>query len=151
MSYLEFNPTELAQKLRSADANISPEWGTMNLHQMIEHLGEVFDVSMGIRVEKQITPEEKIERFQKFLMSENPMPREYKATFIREETYGSVNPSIEEAIDWLESKMNAFTEYYTSNPDQKNLHPEFGMLNHDMWIWLHRKHITHHFQQFKLA
>jgi len=42
----------------------------------------------------------------------------------------------------------AFTEYYEVNPKQKHLHPYFGYLTHEEWILLHKKHLTHHLEQF---
>ncbi|MGZ5193452.1 MAG: DUF1569 domain-containing protein [Kaistella sp.] len=40
--------------------------------------------------------------------------------------------------------------YYRENPQAEHYHPRFGMLNKEMMELFHRKHFTHHFEQFDL-
>ena len=54
------------------------------------------------------------------------------------------------AIDEFIHEFLAFEEYFEINHNAQHPHPYFGLLNHEEWILLHRKHITHHFEQFGL-
>ena len=60
------------------------------------------------------------------------------------------NHSITEAIWELEKEIKAFMEFYSANPDSKNLNPFFGEFNYEEWLHLLHKHANHHLKQFNL-
>jgi hypothetical protein len=57
---------------------------------------------------------------------------------------------IELAIDEFVEEWLEFEELYTSHPDHTEIHPYYGPMNYNMWLRLHQKHLTHHFEQFGL-
>ena len=46
--------------------------------------------------------------------------------------------------------MKRFSIYYKENPEAEHMNYVFGNLNKEMWELMHRKHFTHHFEQFNL-
>ena len=52
-----------------------------------------------------------------------------------------------------EELLNTLSEYlifFREHPKSQNFHPRFGPLNKEMMELFHRKHFTHHFEQFNL-
>src|SRR5688572_11641628 len=91
-----FSP-ELEASLAKLDADTPALWGRMDAQQMIEHLTLVLRVSIG-KVPMTIhTPEEKLAKSKSFLMSEKPMPREFRASFIPLDPQPKRNPDMESA------------------------------------------------------
>lgn len=149
--YPAFPSPEIIQSLNQLQSDTPALWGKMNAQQMLEHVQLVIEVSMGI-----ITipfPEElaKTDRVkQLFLMSDQPLRRNFKAPFIGEEPAAYRFSDLEEAKLRFIECMQAFDRYYTEKPDARHVHPVFGILNESEWRVFHRKHITHHFSQFGL-
>jgi hypothetical protein len=53
--------------------------------------------------------------------------------------------AIDEFVDeWLDFEQHFETE------GQVETHPYYGSLNKELWLKLHSKHFTHHFEQFGL-
>ncbi len=136
-------------KLDALSSDKSPEWGSMNAQQMVEHLSNSLDVSLGKIAVELIIPEDKIERSLEYLHSEKPFPRGVKIEYAPENP-PLRNESLEDAIDELSMKWIEFEEYYEANPSAKLLHPAYGMLDYNGWLRMHSKHFTHHFVQFGL-
>jgi hypothetical protein len=136
------------EKLRMLKPDAQPLWGSMNAHQMIEHLADVMRVSNGKNRMQLAIPQEKSVQAQAFLASEQPMPRNFKAPFIKDGV-PLTTPGITEAIDMLERELDHFVKHYEA-PGQKEIHPIFGELDHAGWTRLHHKHFTHHLTQFGL-
>ena len=64
-----FLTSKFINLLQPLDPNSNGEWGLMNVHQMVEHLIESFKVANGsIIVNEIITPFEKIEKMQSFII-----------------------------------------------------------------------------------
>ena len=136
-------------KLNNLSSDTSPAWGSMNAQQMIEHLSDSMDLSIGeLKVELSI-PEEKVAGAVTHLHSEKPFPKDFKANYATENT-SLRNEDLDEAIDELTMKWILFEEYFTENPNASNLHPVYGMLDEKGWLRMHSKHFTHHFLQFNL-
>ncbi|PHR30289.1 MAG: hypothetical protein COA38_10660 [Fluviicola sp.] len=147
--FLSPNLETFLGKLADLSSDTSPEWGSMNAQQMIEHLSNSMDLSIGeLKVELSI-PEEKVAGAVAYLHSEKPFPKGFKVNYAPENP-SLRNKNLEAAIDELTIKWIAFQEYYANTPDASNLHPVYGELNEAAWLRVHSKHFTHHFLQFNL-
>lgn len=149
MEFVEFEIEALLSRLNKLEEKQTPNWGSMNAIGMVEHLTDMIYMSMGQFEGELITPEEKIESMQRFLVSDKPMAKNIEVTFAPKERKNR-NEEIELAIDEFVDAYLAFQEYYAENPDQKNLHPYYGYLDQTLWERLHSKHFEHHFEQFSI-
>ncbi|MFT5860923.1 MAG: oxepin-CoA hydrolase/3-oxo-5,6-dehydrosuberyl-CoA semialdehyde dehydrogenase [Flavobacteriaceae bacterium] len=147
--FLEPNLEVFLDKLNDLSSDIPAQWGTMNLQQMIEHLSNSLDLSIGQLETKLSIDEEHVPRAVESLISEKPMPRGFKVAYAPENPVVR-NESLELAIDELATKWVDFEEYYMEKSDAKNLHPMYGHLDYTLWLRVHSKHFTHHFEQFDL-
>ena len=145
--FLEPNLEIFLSKLANLSEDKTPSWGAMTAHQMIEHLSNSIDLSMGLIETKLSIPEENVPKAFAFLETDAPMTRGFKVAYapenpiLRTENY-------ELALDEFAMKWVDFEEYYAKNKSAKHLHPVFGNLNHESWLRVHSKHFTHHFEQF---
>lgn len=149
MEFVEFEIEALLARLNKLAENQSPNWGNMTAIGMVEHLTDMIYMSMGNSEDKLLIPEEKIESMQRFLLSDKPMAKNVEVPFAPKER-NHRNDEIELAIDEFVDAYLAFQEYYSENPEQKNLHPYYGYLDKGLWERLHSKHFSHHFEQFNI-
>ena len=150
MSYIEFDRSVIENCLNQLSENDSPHWGKLSPQQMVEHLSAVILISVG-KIKLDIhTPEAHLEKSKAFLMSDKAMPVEYNAPFIKASDLKLRNTGLREAISEHLDLIDAFYLYFEQNPQITHIHPVFGNLNNEEWIWLHRKHSTHHLTQFGL-
>lgn len=136
-------------KLDALSADKSPEWGSMNAQQMVEHLSNSIDVSIGKIAVKLVIPEDMLAKSVEYLHSEKPFPKGFKIEYAPENP-PLRNESLDDAIDELSIKWIEFEEYYEGNPTAQHVQPVYGMLDYQGWLRLHSKHFTHHFAQFGL-
>ncbi len=151
MAYIEFDKTLIRTHLDRLEESQKPLWGSLSSQAMVEHLSFVLKIATGENKVSLVTPEKYLERSKAFLMSNRPMPKEFKADFIKDKEFDLKNASLIAAIEEFEAYMDSFHKYYEDNPEKVHLHPNFGLLNYEEWIWLQRKHIQHHFEQFDLV
>ena len=59
--------------------------------------------------------------------------------------------NLDQAKEKLIETLKEYLIYYRENPLVEHYHPRFGMLNKEMMELFHRKHFTHHFEQFGLV
>jgi len=147
MTFIQDNLESILRHLQQIEGDTKPLWGTMTAQRMIEHLTD--GLLSGIGVIEMTCPYEgeKLERSRAFLLSDNPMPREFKAHFVNDDA-PLKNEDFDLAADAFVDAWLAMEEYGESNPDAVHIHPVFGPLNQAEWRWMHCKHITHHFTQF---
>ena len=125
-------------------------WGVLSPQGMIEHMTDAFANAYGkIKLPAQ-TPEAILLKVREFALSETPFKENTKNVLMSEEPAPLRNNNITEAIWELEIEINAFMEYYKSNPDSINLNPFFGDFNFEEWLHLLNKHAKHHLKQFNL-
>lgn len=125
-------------------------WGVLSPQGMIEHMTDAFENAYGkIKLPAQ-TPEAILLKVREFALSETPFKENTKNVLMSEEPAPLRNNNITEAIWELEKEINAFMEYYKSNPDSINLNPFFGDFNFEEWLHLLNKHAKHHLKQFNL-
>ena len=125
-------------------------WGVLSPQGMIEHMTDAFENAYGkIKLPAQ-TPEAILLKVREFALSETPFKENTKNVLMSEEPAPLRNNNITEAIWELEKEINAFMEYYKSNPDSINLNPFFGDFNFEECLHLLNKHAKHHLKQFNL-
>jgi hypothetical protein len=132
--------------------NRPPSWGKMNAQQMLEHLHDFYEVSIGKQSFSLDTPQEQLHLYRAFLYSEKPFRENTKApaSVLGPEPLPLKTASFEAATIQLKNTVIAFFDYFESNPLLTTMHPVFGELNFNEWIMLHHKHVLHHLRQFQL-
>jgi hypothetical protein len=149
MNFIELDEDLIGTILGKLEPSTHPKWGKMNAQEMIEHLSDVFILAKGEKLFDQVVPDDKVEKAQRFISSEHPMPKNFAINFI-DENSGLRNLNLSDAIEEFNIEWKSFEAYYELNPLKKHLHPNFGELDYDQWRQLHSKHMTHHFEQFGL-
>jgi len=147
MKFIEDNLETILFHINQIEADQQPLWGTMSAQKMVEHLTDGVLAGSG---KKEMTcpyEGEKLERSRAFLLSDTPMPKEFKAHFVDDHA-PLRNAEFELAVDEFIEAWVDFEEYCESHPENQHIHPTFGSLTLQEWRWMHRKHFTHHFTQF---
>ena len=137
-------------KLNLLKSDQKPLWGKMSAQHMVEHL--ILAVKMGNRKLKFecINPPEKLPTLKKFLMSSRPMPKGFVNPVIGPDNLPLNYSSLDEAKNKLEEEIEDYYRFFEENPDAKPVNATFGELNKDEWGHFHKKHFTHHLEQFGL-
>lgn len=149
MEFIELSTENLLKHLNKLNSETQPQWGSMTAQHMVEHLSDSIDMSMGKKFNSLEIPEDKVEKAQQFLMSDHPIPRNVKVNFV-DDTPTMRNSELELAIDEFTEKWIEFEQFFEENPNATAVHPNFGELDKAKWNQTHRKHFTHHFEQFNL-
>ena len=147
-----FLSTTSLECLNQLTANQQPSWGKMNAHQMLEHLHDFYEVSIGKLSFALDTPEDQLHLYRAFLYSEKSFRENTKApaSVLGAEPLPLKTASFEAASIQLKNTVIAFFDYFESQPLRTSMHPVFGELNFNEWIMLHHKHVLHHLRQFQL-
>ena len=151
--FIPLNVKSIEKTLKTLTENSTAAWGKMKAQEMIEHLEQGVLVSMGEpEADQCFTPEEHLEKWQDSLYKHIAMPKEHKAPFMPAD--GSVPPLVHKNLDAAKvsfiENLKKFVVYYKENPKAEHMNFVFGKLNKEMWELMHRKHFTHHFEQFGL-
>lgn len=138
--------------LQQANSDITPKWGKMDFHQMLEHVADFFQVSTQKQHYPLVSPPEHMPKLKEFLMSDKPFRENTKAptSIIGEEPLPYRYASVDEAMQEVIAEVNYFFQLYADEPEMTAVHPVFGELNYEEWVRLHYKHVTHHLRQFGL-
>lgn len=150
MNHKAFFNVDVPRLLESLDATTPNLWGSMNAVQMMDHLIAGTYLFMAKKVLPLEVPEEKLDRYKAFLMSDKnfmegaPKPEPYKSY---EGQAGNEIASLKEKF--LEALAD-FDKRTQTDSDFWCIHPSFGKLNAEETRQLQYKHIRHHFQQFGL-
>ena len=130
------------------DADSPAQWGKMNAHQMIEHLGVTFVFSTGkFDIPYKGTDEDAKRNWEGFEKSDNPWKEVFPWINI-----GEPRPPRKATLD--ESKKSLFKSFYyyleysETNPQAIHPHLAMGNLTVDQWRSVHVKHLQHHLRQF---
>lgn len=127
-------------------------WGVMNAQEMVEHLNDIYSISIENVRTQILTPQEHLPKYREFLYSDKAFRENTKApeSLIGATPIALRNKNLESARESLNGTILNFFDYFNTRPDHKTLHPVFGTLNFEEWVRLHYKHVTHHFRQFNL-
>ena len=135
----------LLQKLKT---DTSPQWGKMNVQQMIEHFTDVVMVASGKIKLPVATPSDRLPKLRQFMMSEKPFKENTKSPVLAEEPAPLKKHTKEAAIGKLQEEIIYFFEAFEKSPALKTINPVFGELDFEMNIQLLHKHALHHLKQF---
>lgn len=143
--------TDATALIDALPADAQPLWGMMTAQHLLEHLQLVIEVCIGGKNYPVLTPEDQIERTQAFLMSEKPMPREFKMPLLpKDELVPLRHADMDTARKALKQAVADFLDFWEKQPDALIPHPVFGLCNKAQWRMIQDKHFTHHFTQFGL-
>lgn len=151
--FIELNRRNIQKLLNGLTESTKPNWGKMTAQQMLEHLETTLLYSIGEpEAEKCFTPEEHLEKYQDSLYNHRKMPKDFPAPFLPEDgTLPELKyKNLEQAKEKFLENLQKYHIYYRENPEAEHLHFVFGKLNKEMMELMHRKHFTHHFEQFGL-
>lgn len=145
-----FLRTKLVTYLQRLDPATPPNWGKMNVQQMIEHYAgdAVRNASGRLKIDTILTPPENLERMREFMMSEKPFKENTINPLMGEEPAPLRNKTVQAAIGSLQQELIYFFEAYEKNPDMIIRNPFFGDLNFEQNVQLLYKHAMHHLRQF---
>jgi hypothetical protein len=149
MNFIDWDLPEILIRLNALTADKKPHWGNFNAQQMIEHLANGLSLSTGAVNLPMEVSDEKALQSKPFLYTDKPFGKDIRVGFVNSEK-PLVFEELELAVDAFIEEFIAFEEYYELNLEATHSHPYFGPLNHEEWILLHRKHISHHLEQFGL-
>ena len=149
--FLDFeNKTDLIARLQTLNVDQLPEWGIMTPQHMVEHLIVSTKMSNGGFVIPCRTPKEHLPKYRAFFLdADAEMDRGIKAGGM-EGLLDLRYPSLEAAIEKLESEIDKFHQFFENNPDAKIVNPVLDEIDYSDWKTFHKKHFTHHFKQFGL-
>lgn len=142
--------TALVNKLSRLTADSQPLWGGMTAQHMVEHLTGALKLSNGAITIEQHTEEKKIPAMRAFLMSDRPMPRNFRSPAAGDGLPRLKHPDLEKAVAALTMALARFHQYHENYPGIKPVNPVFGPLSYEEWIQFHQKHFQHHLTQFGL-
>lgn len=140
----------LSQKLDELTQEHTPLWGVMSAQHMVEHLTDSLKISNGDITIQQLTAEDKIPALRAFLMSDTPMPRNFKSPANGDGLRALKHPDLDRALEVLKKELTRFHQYHEANPGTRPVNPVFGPLSYNQWIQFHHKHFQHHLSQFGL-
>lgn len=147
---LDFLINQLPALLRQLDANTKGNWGMMNAQQMVEHFILSVKNASGKLPQPIVTPADQLEKFRSFLHSDKPF-RENTKNPLLGDPLPMHYPSMEAAINKLQTELNYFVDVYKQNPSFTIINPIFGELDFAANVQLLHKHARHHLKQFGLV
>jgi len=137
--------------LSKLKTDTQPNWGLLNPQAMVEHLVGSWRISNGKSQARQITPDEQVSCYLKFLYSEEPFEPNVKNPIMpKGEPPPLRKPDLESAKAQLKQEIEDFFVYHKNNPGVQPVHPVFGPLDQEGWLIFQHKHMNHHFRQFGL-
>jgi hypothetical protein len=148
---LTFLQQTFIQKLREIDPSAKANFGKMNVQQMVEHMSYAVRVAGGKLEVPAITPEDKLEKYYKWLMSDEQFKPSTPNSLLPETPAATKCASLGDAIDDLEDDIQAFVDFYKGEPTKKVLNAFYGELDYYEQVQLLYKHSKHHLAQFTAA
>ncbi len=129
-------------------ADAPAQWGKMNAHQMVEHLGGTFALTSGkFKMPYEGREEDAKRNWEAFKKSDNPWQEVFPWINL-----GEPRPvrkaTIEESKKSLFKAFYIYLEYCEANPEAIFPHRAMGNLTIDQWRLVHVKHLQHHLRQF---
>ncbi len=147
-----FLKNEYLPLIKSLDAQSMRKWGKMNVHQMIEHMAAAFRMGSKRDIYTSIlTPDERIQKMQAFVLSDTPFKENTKNILLPDEPLPYTSELIEESIKDLQNEVEYFFTFWNENPEITVRNPFFGDLDYAHWIGLLYKHAWHHLNQFGIS
>jgi hypothetical protein len=150
MDKLNFLQNEFPQLLKKLSPDTKGAWGVMNAQQMVEHMAESISFATGKNNQSLHTPEEHVEKYKEFALSDKEFKPNTKNVLMSEVPPPTTKANMQEAIAEVEKQTKAFIEYFQNNKESTLTNSFFGDLNFHQWLHLLHKHAVHHCKQFDL-
>lgn len=152
--FVDLKTKEIHKILNNLTENSERKFGLMTPQLMVEHLEEVLRNGFG-SLEPSDFPEipaDKLELLQDWIYTDQKIRPGAQYPLLKEGEEPQLRfKNLTEAKEKLLETLKEFLIYYRENPQAEHYHPRFGMLNKEMMELFHRKHFTHHFEQFNLV
>ena len=151
--FIDLNTAKIKKILNGLTEDSPRKFGEMSPQMMVEHLAEVLHNGFNhLNAEDfPAIPEEHLEKLQDWLYTNKKIQHGAKYPLLKEGEQMQLKfKNLDEAKAHLLVTLKEFKIYYKENPDAQHFHPRFGLLNKEMMELFHRKHFTHHFEQFNL-
>ncbi|WP_304343409.1 phenylacetic acid degradation bifunctional protein PaaZ [Chryseobacterium koreense] len=152
--FIPLHTNTIQKLLNGLTENSERKFGMMSPQMMVEHLEEVLRNGFG-SLEPSDFPEipaDKLELLQDWIYTDQKIRPGARYPLLKEGEKPELRfKNLSEAKEKLIETLKEFLVYYRENPQAEHFHPRFGMLNKEMMELFHRKHFTHHFEQFDLV
>jgi hypothetical protein len=133
---------EVRARINALQESSRPQWGKMNVSQMMKHCAQWDEMAQGKKKYKQSWLGKLFGRMAlKTMMKDEPMKRNLPTvpSFIVNETVDFAN----EKQKWI-----ALIGGYEDMPNEELVHPFFGRLSKEAAGFMAYKHMDHHLRQF---
>ncbi len=150
--FKEMTSESIPQYLSRLTEASQTQWGTMGPQEMVEHLEYTYRIASGEFQDFEIaTPEKYLEKTHATLYNYEKMPRDYNFPLSAEARMKELkHPDLETAKQKMLEAREAYLDFFRRNPEATTKNVVFGPLTKFEWYLLERKHLNHHFEQFKL-
>ncbi|ROI08244.1 phenylacetic acid degradation bifunctional protein PaaZ [Chryseobacterium sp. H3056] len=151
--FVELKIRSIQKMLNGLTENSERKFGMMSPQLMVEHLEEVLRNGFGSLQASDFPeiPADKLELLQDWIYTDQKIRPGAQYPLLKEGEEPQLRyKNLTEAKEKLLETLKEFLIYYRENPQAEHFHPRFGMLNKEMMELFHRKHFTHHFEQFGL-
>ena len=151
-TFVEMTDEKIDECLSKLTADAKPRWGIMTPQHMIEHLEYTYKIASGEIQDFEIaTPEEILEKVHASLYNYKKFPQNSQFPMLEKDTLDDLkHPDLETAIEKFKEQREKYIKYFKENPEAKLKNLVFGELNKYESYLLERKHLNHHFEQFRL-
>ncbi len=151
-TFVEMTSEKIDECLSKLTADTKPKWGIMTPQHMVEHLEYTYKITSGEIQDFEIaTPEEILEKVHASLYNYKKFPKNSQFPMLEKDKLDDLkHPDLETAIEKFKEQREKYIKYFKENPDAKLKNLVFGELNKYESYLLERKHLNHHFEQFRL-
>lgn len=145
-----FFQEQVPRLIKQLQSDTAALWGMMNAAKMLDHITAGTKLFMAQEEVEIKIPEEKIPRYQAWLMTDaNFKEGAQKPEKYHEYESADLSDFENMKADFL-AALQEFDEVTANKADYWTVHPSFGKLDAEHTRQLQFKHLRHHFQQFGL-
>ena len=152
--FVDLKTKEIQKILNNLTENSERKFGLMTPQLMVEHLEEVLRNGFGQLNPSDFPeiPADKLELLQDWIYTNQKIRPGAQYPLLKDGEMPVLRfKNLDQAKEKLIETLKQYLIYYRENPLVEHYHPRFGMLNKEMMELFHRKHFTHHFEQFGLV
>jgi oxepin-CoA hydrolase/3-oxo-5,6-dehydrosuberyl-CoA semialdehyde dehydrogenase len=151
-TFVEIDEDLIKSAFAKASSETKPQWGTMSMQHMVEHLEHGYRIASGeIQDFEVATPEEYLEKTAATLWNYKKMPRNHHMPLMRKDGLEDLrHANLETAQQKMLEARKEYLDFFKRNPKATTKNAVFGPLDKYEWYLLERKHLNHHFEQFGL-
>ena len=151
-TFVEMTSEKIDECLSKLTADAKPKWGVMTPQHMVEHLEYTYKITSGEIQDFEIaTPEEILEKVHASLYNYKKFPKNSQFPMLEKDKLDDLkHPDLETAIEKFKEQREKYIKFFKENPEAKLKNLVFGELNKYESYLLERKHLNHHFEQFRL-